>query len=128
MERPLPRSGDWVDTATVDRGRASTITTRRTRNGGPSTGHPWGPQLATSGYFSMATDNIPAELTQLRLTQHGGVPLDGSAHAPASSSRLPDTVHRCPPWTEPSTTWNEAYATGHPPPRAQGHDRLGLRC
>ena len=41
MERPLPRSGDWVDTATVDRGRASTITTRRTRNGDH--------QLATRG-------------------------------------------------------------------------------
>jgi hypothetical protein len=41
MERPLPRSGDWVDTATVSRGRASTITTRRTRNGDH--------QLATRG-------------------------------------------------------------------------------
>jgi hypothetical protein len=60
MERPLPRLGDWLDTATVSRGRASTISNTTKQEWGLSNGHQRGPQLATSGDFFMATDSLRA--------------------------------------------------------------------
>ena len=37
------------------------------------TGHPWGPQLATSGDFSMATDTTGHEITHMGCARPAGI-------------------------------------------------------
>jgi len=55
----LSGGSHWLDTATVTAQELKLTFDTTSRGWGLLLGHQWGPHLATSGDFSMATDTVP---------------------------------------------------------------------